>query len=246
MANNYKSETVLPWSRLLLLAAILLLVAQNHTWAFVNLHDASYHANPEKLLAPQTALHVAGIIDGEGNGHLTIPVAFSLALNRHWELGAGVRSQWIDVENHLPHAQFGLRYSAAGSILEADLWLGLDESENGLALSYGIAQSMSSRFALYYQAKIGFMPQFVYNDALLGFELSATPAFRVGRSLQIVWGFDLGSQSNDFEKFLAIDMEPGLWIPLGSDGRLALSVALGLAGNFKEDVRFRLAWMKPF
>lgn len=178
---------------------------------------------------------------------LTVPVALGLRAAPRLELAGGLRTVWLHEGNPLPHLLLGMKYDLAGSAcVEGDLWISTAADEaHGLVLSWFARRGFGRRLSMLWNLKLGMLDLFT-DEALFAMEGALYPALRLGRSVRMELGFIASSQTDAFEEHLAIDLQPGIVVPMGREGILGVHAAMGLAGDRQEDVRLKLAWSIPF
>lgn len=223
------------------LAALYAGLACGGVYAFNPIHDASYNLEPRGNYSRPTLL-VAGIIDSRNTGAFQIPLSFALDVAPRLELGAGIKTAWGDGDEHVPYLVFGMKWLTPGqTAIQADFLVPAN-SGSGQGLSqathhrFGHGSNLSSRLAV----RLGFLDALVTDDALLAFETGFYPTFSVGNGLSLEAGLIGSSQSNDFEPHFALDLQPALNVGFARASSLQAAVALGLAGDRKEEMRVKM------
>jgi hypothetical protein len=209
--------------------------------AFNPIHDASYNLEPRGNYSGPTLL-VGGIIDSRNTGAFRIPLSFALNVTPRLELGAGIKTAWGDGDDHVPYLVFGMKWLAPSQTsFQADMLVPANSGYGkGFSLAshhrFGHGGSFSSRLAV----RLGFMEALVSNDALLAFETGFYPTFSLGNGLSLEAGLIASSQTGDFEPNFALDLQPAVNVGFARASSLQAAVALGLAGDHKEEMRVKL------
>lgn len=210
--------------------------------AFNPIHEASYNLEPRGNFSGPTLL-LGGIIDSRNTGAFRIPLSFALKAAPRLELGAGIKTVWGNGEDHVPYLVFGIKWLTPGQTsFQADLLVPANSGYNtGFSLAshhrFGHARRLSSRLAV----RLGFLEALVSDDALLAFETGFYPAFSVGNGLSLEAGLIGSSQNEDFEPNFALDLQPAVNVGFARSSSLQAAVALGLAGDHKEEMRVKLS-----
>lgn len=100
---------------------------------------------------------------------------------------------------------------------------------------FGYGGSFSSRLA----ARVGFMEGLVRNDGLMAFEAAFYPTLTFG-ALSLELGLIGSSRTRDFEPNLALDLQPGVLVAIARQTSLQACLALGLAGDQKEEMKAKV------
>lgn len=220
----------------------LLCVAPPPAAAFNPVHESSYNLEPRGMFAAGTTLSAAGIIDSRNTGVFLIPVSAAVAVAKQVELGTGVKTDWGDVDDHVPYLVFGAKFLTPGqTTFQADFLVpAAAHAGKGLSLAshhrFFYGGPLSGRFA----ARVGFMEALVHDDALLAFETAFYPTLSFGSGLSLELGLIASSQTKYFEDNLALDLQPGLLIGGGRGTSVEACVALGMAGDHKEEMRVKV------
>lgn len=216
-------------------------------YAFNPIHDASYNLEPRGIFSNPT-LMVAGIIDSRNTGAFQIPLSFALQVTPRMELGAGIKTAWGDGGDHVPYLVFGMKWLSPGQTgYQVDFLVPANSGYGkGLSLAshhrFGHGNNLSSRLAV----RLGFMEALVSNDALLAFETGFYPTFSLGNGLSLEAGLIGSSQNQDFEPNFALDLQPALNVGFARASSLQAAVALGLAGDHKEEMRVKMMVVHGF
>jgi hypothetical protein len=137
---------------------------------------------------------------------------------------------------------FGVKFLPRGqTTFQADLLVPANiKNDKGFSLAthhrFYYGGIFSSRLA----ARIGFMEALVRDNALMAFEGAFYPTLAVGRSLSLEVGLIGSSQTRYFERNLAMDVQPGLIVSFARAATLQACVALGLAGDRKEEMKAKV------
>lgn len=211
------------------------------SYAFNPIHEASYNLEPRGNYSGPTLL-LGGIIDSRNTGAFQIPVSFALKVTPRMELGAGIKTAWGDVGDHVSYLVFGMKWLAPGhTSYQADFLVPANSGYGkGVSLAshhrFGHGSHFSSRLAV----RLGFMEALVSDDALLAFETGFYPTFSLGNGLSLESGLIGSSQTRDFESHFALDLQPAVNVGFARSSSLQAAVALGLAGDRKEEMRVKL------
>jgi hypothetical protein len=216
--------------------------------AFNPIHESSYNLEPRSNFGAGTTLSVAGIIDSRTTDIWRIPASVVLKAGPRMELGAGLKTVWGGGDDHVPHLVFGIKWLArTQTSFQADLLVPANSgSGKGFSLASHHRFSYGSVFYSRLAARIGFMEALVRNDALMAFEAGFYPTLSLGRSLALELGLIGSSQTKGFEPNLAMDLQPGLNVGFARESTLQASVAIGLAGDHKEEMRVKLVVNQGF
>ena len=213
------------------------------------IHEASYNLLPRGKFASSGVVSIAGILDSRSDDLFQIPFSLSLEASPRVELGGGIKTQWGDAsDDHVPYLVFGAKYMLDGATtLQGDLLLGANISA-GKGFSIGVhhrqghAQRLYSRFT----GRLGFMEALVQEDALLAMEGAWYPTFVIVRPLSLEFGLIASSQTTRFNDYFALDFQPALQVHIGRESLVETAVAIGLAGEQREDLRVKVAVVYGF
>jgi hypothetical protein len=210
-------------------------------YAFNPIHDASYNLEPRGNYSGPTLL-VGGIIDSRNTGAFRIPLSFALKVTPQMELGAGIKTVWGEGDEHVPYLVFGMKWLAPSQTsFQADILVPANSgSGKGFSLASHHRFGHGSHFASRLAVRVGFMEALVTDDALLAFETGFYPTFSVGNGLSLEAGLIGSSQTQDFEPNFALDLQPALNVGFARASSLQAAVALGLAGDHKEEMRVKM------
>ncbi len=217
------------------------------SWALNPIHEASYSLVPSAIHSRDINLELGVYTDASNFDVISIPISGSFKISKNLELGAGLKTYWGDVGDNIPFLAAGAKFRLAGNgTLQADILMNLQgDGDNGISLSYWKKKSYSRVFSTGYHLRLGAFDALT-RDALFAFEGAAYPQLHFSSPLSFQLGFIASSQSDRFEDFLAIDLEPALLIALGNGSKLSVSLTVGLAGNQKEESRLEVNWLKGF
>lgn len=209
---------------------------------FNSIHQASYDLEPRGMSRTQTLLSIAGIIDSRSTDVWEIPASLVLKPARAVELGAGIQTLWGEVGNHVPYLVFGVKFlTRSRTTFQADMLVpAAIHSGKGFSLASHHRFSHGGPFSSRLTARVGFMEALVEEDALMAFEAGWYPAVSLGRGLSLELGLIGSSQTEGFERNLAMDLQPGLAASFARASTLRASVALGLAGDRKEEMQAKV------
>lgn len=228
-------------------AAVLLAVLQA-VEAFNPIHESSYSLEPRGNFNSGTTLSIGGIIDSRATDVWAVPASIALKASPRVELGAGLKTVWGDAGDHVPYLVFGVKWQTHRTTsFQADLLIPAN-TDNGKGFSlashhrFHYGGMFSSRLA----ARLGFMEALVENDALMAFEVGFYPTLEVAHPLSLVLGLIGSSQTEEFEGNLAMDIEPALVVAFARESSLKAGVALGLAGDRKEEMRSKIVLIHGF
>jgi hypothetical protein len=211
-------------------------------FAFNPIHEASYNLEPRGNFQSGATLSLAGIIDSRNTGVWQVPASVALRVTPRMELGLGLKTNWGGGDDHVPYLVFGAKWLSPGQTsYQADLLVPANSSAGkGFSLAshhrFGYGSNFSARFA----ARIGFMEALVTDDALMAFETGFYPTLSFGSGLSLECGLIGSSQTKDFEPNFALDLQPAVNVGFARASTLQAAVALGLAGDRKEEMRVKL------
>ncbi len=212
------------------------------------IHESSYAVLPRGKMNSDITLGSGFYFNSPDHTPIGVPLSLAFALSNHLEIGFGLKTAWVDAGDNVPYMLVGAKYLTGNQLsLGADLILGTHtHSQKGLTLNFHKRIGYTSRFNARFTGKLGFMDYNVNSDALTAFELAYYPTLRLMNPISFQFGFIGSSQSNHFEKNLAIDLQPGLIVELGHESAVESLFAFGLAGDHKEDLRIKVAFVKGF
>jgi hypothetical protein len=224
-----------------------LAAALGQAFAMNPIQESSYDLLPRGNYSSTATLEAAGIFASGANG-MGLPVSLAFRATPRLELGAGIKTFWGDVGDHIPYAAFGVKYLAPGqNSLQAHLLVGMtDGAGNGLTLALHHRFGYSARFYSRLVGKLGFMDALVNDDALMAMELGFYPTLNIMRPLALEFGLITSSQTSQFDRNFALDFQPALQIHFAREATAQMAVALGLAGDHKEDVRAKMTLLYGF
>jgi hypothetical protein len=211
-------------------------------FAFNPIHESSYNLEPRGNYTAGANLSVAGIIDSRNTSVWQIPASVALRITPRMELGLGLKTQWGGGDDHVPYLVFGAKWMSPGQTsYQGDVLVPANSSAGkGFSLAshhrFSYGSMLSSRLAV----RLGFMEALTENDAMMAFETGFYPTFSFGNALSLEAGLIGASQSKDFEGNLAMDLQPALNVGFAKSSTLQAAVALGLAGDRKEEMKVKL------
>ena len=220
----------------------LLIAGLQAAWAFNPIHESSYNLEPRGNYPTGANLAVAGIIDSRNTSVWAVPASVALRVTPRMELGMGLKTRWGGGDDHVPYLVFGAKWMAPGQTsYQADLLVPANSnSGKGFSLAshhrFSHGDMLSSRLAV----RLGFMEALANNDALMAFETGFYPALSFGNAVSLELGAIGSSQTKEFEGNLAMDLQPALNVGFARASTLQAAVALGLAGDHKEEMRVKL------
>ena len=216
--------------------------------AFNPIHEASYNLEPRGNFPSGATLQVAGIIDSRNTGVWQVPASLALRITPRMELGLGLKTIWGGGDDHVPHLVFGVKWLSPGQTsYQADMLVPANSGYGkGFSLAshhrFGHGGMLSSRLAV----RLGFMEALVTDDALMAFETGFYPALNVGSGLSLECGLIGSSQTKDFEPHFALDLQPAINVGFARASTLEAAVAIGLAGDRKEEMKVKLVVIHGF
>lgn len=215
--------------------------------AFNPIQDGGYDVLPRGNLASTATFEGAGIFSSNRD-YAAVPLSLAFRATPKLELGAGLKTAWGDVGDHIPHAVFGAKYLIPGQTsLQAHLLVAMAEGAgNGLTLALHHRFGYSPRFYSRLVGKVGFMDALVNDDALMAMEGGFYPTLNIMRPLSLEFGLIASSQTSNFSENFALDFQPALQIHIGRESSVETAVALGLAGDRKERLRVKVALLYGF
>ncbi len=223
---------------------ILLLLIGVNTWSFNGIHDlSSYSLLPRGVYSGPYTFGV-GTYFTPGQSQINIPMSFSFTPTRGLELGAGLKSRWVNTSSNFPWLIFGLKYKLTSHTLLTNVLLGTSSStSNGLSVGLYRHQSMSSHFSYRYQAKLGFLKALT-DDSWMAFELEFYPTLKIFNPVSLEFGIITSSQANEFEDHFALDFQPGILVGIGRQSQVVTTVAIGGVGSRQENFRVQMVIQK--
>ena len=222
---------------------VAMAVALRIGFALNPIHEASYNLVPEGNFQSATTLSGGVIIHSQQTSVYEMPLAIALKANPRVELGARFQTRWGDVDNNVPYMIFGVKaLTIRHTSVQADLLVGTKfDAGKGFSISsyhkYQFTSWCFGRLA----SRLGFMDALVQEDALMAFEAAFYPTVTITRSVAVECGMIGSSQTKGFERYLAMDIQPALRVNFGRDSMIETAVALGLAGDRKEEMRVKVA-----
>ena len=212
------------------------------------IHESSYNLIPSGNFENATTLSVGAYVRSRNTSIYEIPVALALEAGPRVELGARLQGEAGDVRDHLPYMVFGVKWlTLHHTSVQADLLVGTSfDGGKGFAISTHHKFTYSSWFSSRLSTRLGFMEALVAEDALMAMEAGFYPTLTVARALSLELGLIGSSQTTGFERYLAIDMQPALRVNFARDSMLETAVALGLAGDHKEELRAKAVVIHGF
>lgn len=216
--------------------------------AFNPIHFGSYDLVPHGIHEAATTLSIAGQVDSRRTEAWDVPASLALKVSPRMELGAGLKSHWGEAEDHVSYLVFGVKWRTLEKThFQADLLIGADAARGkGFSLASLHRFRHLARLHSLLTARIGFMDALVDSEALMAFECGFYPTLSPVRPLSLQLGLIASSQSSAFERHLAMDIQPALQVRYGRDSMVETAVALGLAGERKEEMRVKVALMHGF
>jgi hypothetical protein len=225
-----------------------LVTAMGIGFALNPIHEGSYNLVPGGNFKANTTLSTGVIVRSQTTSLFEIPLGIAMKATPRVELGARLQTQWGDHRDLIPYMVFGVKWRTLhATSVQADLLLG-NNFDNGKGFSIGTYKQIafSSWFHTGFTSRVGFMEALVDNDALMALEAGFYPTLVVTRGLSLEVGMIGSSQTTDFEPYLAIDLQPALRVGYSQDSMVETAVALGLAGDHKEELRVKVAIIHGF
>lgn len=216
--------------------------------AFNNIHESSYTLLPRGNFASPATFQTAAIFRSNEQNTVAIPVSLGFRATSDLELGAGLKSFWGHRDDNLPYLVFGAKYLIPNQTsLQADLLIGIQGGAgDGLALGFHHRFGYSSRFYSRLVGKLGFMDALVDDHALMAYELGFYPTLVLMNPLSLEFGLIASSQSTNFNGHFALDFQPALDVHISRESVVETAVALGLAGDRREDLRIKVTLIYGF
>ncbi len=214
-------------------------------YALNPIHDASYQLVHRIIGNKDGFVSVGTLFNPRAPGDLHIPVSGGLIFGPDVEIGLGIKTQWIEVGDKILHGVVGVRYRIKRNlILNADILVPLTSGhETGLSFGFQKQSWYHKRFFTYFTGRLGFLDALA-DDALAAFEIAYYPTIKIFSPIYLEMGIIGSSQTNQFEEHLAIDLQPGVRVPIGRSNLLHTSCSYGLAGDRKEEARFNVIIIK--
>jgi hypothetical protein len=218
------------------------LAALQAAHAFNPIHESSYNLEPRGNFSSATTLSMGAILDSRNTDVFDIPASVALKVGPRMEIGAGLKTRWGEVDDHVPYLVFGVKWlTLRHTSFQADLLVGANvNTGKGFSLASHHRFTYTDRLYSRFAARLGFMEALVENDALMAFETGFYPGIILMRPLSFELGLIGSSQTRDFEPNLAMDLEPALIVRLGHDSMLETGIGIGLAGDRKEEMRVKV------
>jgi hypothetical protein len=223
-------------------ACLACLVCVGIASAFNTIHQSSYNLEPRGNFPNGTTLSIAGVIDSRATDIWEVPASIALRASPQVELGAGLQTVWGGVDDHVPYMVFGVKWlTRTQTSFQADLLVPANvDHGKGFSLAshhrFHHFRILDSRLAL----RAGFMEALVDNDALMAFEGGWYPTLMPGGPLSLELGLIGSSQTKRFEENLSMDVQPALIVNFRRASALEAAVAMGLAGDHKEEMRVKV------
>jgi hypothetical protein len=226
----------------------LVLLSISQLFSLNLIHDASYQLFPRIIGNKSGFVSVGALFNPSSDGNLAVPISGGLFFSPNIEIGAGLKTNWINTDNHIPHGVAGLRYKLKNRwILNGDILFPLSSgNETGISLGVQKQSQYHKRFYTYLTGKLGFMQGLAMDDALMAFEVAYYPTLKIFSPIYLEMGIIASSQTKNFEDYLAIDIQPGVRVPVARGAILQATCTYGLAGKQKEDARFNLIMIRRF
>lgn len=218
------------------------LTAFQVVFALNPIHEASYNLVPSSNFQCATTLSGGAYVHSQTTSTFDMPVAIALQATPRVELGARLQSRWGDVEDNLPYLIFGVKWlTLKHTSVQADLMIGTNlNTGKGFSISTHHKFQYFSWFSAPLVTHFGFMEAMVDRDALMAMEIGYYPTLAVARNLALECGLISSSQTNGFEDYLAMDLQPALRVKFGHQSELVTALAIGLAGRMREKMRAKV------
>ncbi len=212
------------------------------------IHESSYNLVPDGPFPTPTTLAIGAMVRSQNTDAWEMPLSLALQASPRVEFGAGLKTQLGNIEPHFPYMVFGAKWLALGrTSFQADLLVGTDfRSGKGFSLASHHKFYYADHFYGRLAARLGFMDALVRDDALMAMETAFYPTLLIGSSLELEVGLIGSSQTSGFERYLAMDIQPALRVHMGRHATLETAVAIGLAGNNKEQMRIKAVLLRGF
>lgn len=225
-----------------------LIAAVQASLAFNPIHFGSYDLVPHGKYEAATTLSLAVQMDSRRTGAWDVPASLALEVSPRMELGAGLKTHWGESDDPVSYLVFGVKWKTLQNAdFQVDLLVGADAARGkGFSLASLHRFRHFTRLHSQLTARIGFMDALVENDALMAFECGFYPALVPVRPLTLQLGMIASSQSSGFERHLAMDLQPALQVRYRRGSMVETAVALGLAGDRKEEMRVKVALIHGF
>jgi hypothetical protein len=218
-------------------------VAASPASALNPIHEASYNLLPRGKSSAPATFSIAGIVASGSTDFWQVPLSLVLEASPKVELGGGLKTQWGDAaDDHVPFLVFGAKYQVERSTsLQADMLLGASRGfGKGFSLAVHHRMGHSRRIHSRFAGRLGFMEALVEDDALMAMEAAFYPTVSVARPLSLEFGLIASSQTSEFNDHFAFDFQPALLAHIGRESVVATAVAMGLAGERREDLRVKV------
>ncbi len=212
------------------------------------IHESSYSVLPRGKYSSPFTLQTGTYFFAESSPSFDVPLTVTLSGSDKLEIGVGLKTRWVDVEDNVPFMVFGAKLALDRSTsVHIDMLLHTnDRAQRGLTLGLHQLFASGGQFYSRLTGKVGMLDALVRDDALMAMEAAWYPTLRLMSPLSVELGVIASSQTFEFENNLAIDLQPGLIVHIGGESVVETMVTLGLAGDFKEDLRVKMGIVKGF
>ena len=212
------------------------------------IHESSYSLLPRGKFASPVTLSVGALMQSQNTDVFEVPLSLTLEATPRFELGAGLKTAWGGSDDHVTYLVFGAKYLTVGQTsVQADLLVGATRGYGkGFALSTHHRFGYSPNFFSRLTGRVGFMDAIVQDDALMAFELGFYPTLAIVRPLSLELGLITSSQTSGFNENFALDLQPALQVHIGRESVVETAVAVGLAGEHREELRVKLVLIYAF
>ncbi len=219
-----------------------LMISLKLGFALNPIHESSYNLVPATNYNAATTLSTGLYIRSQQTSVFDVPLGLALQVGPRVEVGARVQTRWGDVNSHAPYMVFGVKWlTVRHTSVQADLLVGTQlETGKGFSIGTFYQFDYNSVFFSRLSSRVGFMEALTDEDALMAMEIEFSPGIIIHRFLSLECGLIASSQTTGFERYLAIDAQPSIRIGFLHNSFLETALALGLAGDHKEEMRVKI------
>ena len=250
MVHKHSSTQVTSkdWGLVLFWVLSLALIFCTRTAQAINpIHESAYDLIPTTNYKAATTLSAGLNVRSNADKIYEVPLGIALRATPRIELGAKLETNWGDVHDHAPLLICGVKWlTLKQTSIQADFLFGINnangsQGNKGLAFSTYYKFQYASWLSSGLSGRLGFMEALVSEDALMAMEFGFYPALNFNSALTFEMGLITSSQSKNFENHLAMDLQPALRVGFDRVSWVETAIALGLAGNRKEDFRLMVS-----
>lgn len=204
------------------------------------IHEASWELRPEARINPSWTLQTGIYVSPYSRQIVRVPVSLSWPMARNFEIGAALKSRWLEDPNNFRHLIVGLkyRYKYQFSVQMDALWGTANYAGDGLTLSFYKRFNISDIFYANIVARGGMFDALVWApDGFMAVETAGYPALRIYDPVYFELGIISSSQLGGFEDYFSLDLQPAITADLNNGASVLAGAIIGLAGPRKARLR---------